>query len=362
MISNSSRMLDLAGVGNSQDIDFNALAVVRADHAIVSDVRDEGGTRVNQHNYLVYFGGRFWAMWSDGRGEPRKPPEEHRDNVPGHDLEGQHVSFATSEDGITWGTTQDLAGEPETGYGWIARGFWVRDGKLLALVARFVGPQSYIGLGLQLHAFKLQETSTPTWQHLGVAFDDAMNNFAPKRLPGGPWMMTRRDHVGDIYFLFGGEKRFDQWESVSLQEREAGELFGEEPYWWSLPDGRLAALFRDNNRSGYLFRAFSDDNGRTWSARVRTNFPDARSKFFGLELSDGRYVLVCNANPRKRDPLTIAVSDDGILFTKLGCLVGGRHVDYPHAIEQDGQLYVAFASAKQTVEVLRVPLSELDRI
>jgi hypothetical protein len=343
-------------------IDFEKLPNVSSRHTIVSDVRNAGGARVNQHNYLVYFADRFWAMWSDGRGEPRKPPDQHRDTVPGHDLEGQHVSFATSDDGVTWSSVIDLAGPPEQGFGWIARGFWVRNGKLLALVSRFVGPKSYTGLGLQLHAFEMEPGQSPAWKHLGVVFDDAMNNFAPKKLPGGPWMMTRRDHRGDIHLLFGGEEGFDQWDSVPLQERHGAELSGEEPYWWILPDGRLAALFRDNNRSGYLYRAFSTDNGRTWTKPVRTNFPDARSKFFGLQLEDCRYVLVSNPHPQKRDPLTIAMSDDGMVFTKMARLVSGRHVDYPHAIEHDGHLYVAFASAKQTVEVLEIRIADLDGI
>jgi hypothetical protein len=104
------------------------------------------------------------------------------------------------------------------------------------------------------------------------------------------------------------------------------------------------------------------DNGRTWSKPVRTNFPDATSKFSGVRLPDGRYVLVSNANPKKRDPLTLAVSRDGIVFNAMGYLVGGRIVDYPHVIEHKGALYVAFATAKQTVEVLRVDVAEVDRL
>ena len=133
-------------------IDFGDLPEIPSRHSIVSDVRDADGTRVNQHNYLAHFGNLFWAMWSDGRGDPRKPSGQHRDTVPGHDLEGQHVSFATSEDRVTWSAVMDLAGVPEPGFGWIARGFWIREGKLLVLVSRFVGPKSYTGLGLQLHA------------------------------------------------------------------------------------------------------------------------------------------------------------------------------------------------------------------
>jgi hypothetical protein len=42
--------------------------------------------------------------------------------------------------------------------------------------------------------------------------------------------------------------------------------------------------------------------------------------------------------------------------------VGGRHVDYPHVIHHEGHLYVAYATAKSTVEVLRVPVAEVDRL
>jgi hypothetical protein len=59
------------------------------------------------------------------------------------------------------------------------------------------------------------------------------------------------------------------------------------------------------------------------------------------------------------DPLTIAVSDDGLVFTKMGYLVGGRHVDYPHVLEHDGHLLIAFSGGKQSVEVLKIPVAML---
>ncbi|MCA9418818.1 MAG: exo-alpha-sialidase, partial [Candidatus Omnitrophica bacterium] len=89
------------------------------------------------------------------------------------------------------------------------------------------------------------------------------------------------------------------------------------------------------------------------------NFPDATSKFNGLQLSDGRFVLVSNANPKKRDPLVLSISDDGMVFNKMGWLIGGRRVDYPHVIEHDGHLLVAFSGAKSTVEVLKIDLKDL---
>ncbi|MCB0599132.1 MAG: hypothetical protein KDD28_33985, partial [Phaeodactylibacter sp.] len=64
----------------------------------------------------------------------------------------------------------------------------------------------------------------------------------------------------------------------------------------------------------------------------------------------------------KRDPLALSISGDGLVFTKMGYLAGGRHVDYPHVIEHGGYLLVAFASAKQTVEVLKIKISDLDNL
>ena len=137
----------------------------------------------------------------------------------------------------------------------------------------------------------------------------------------------------------------------------------EEPYWYLLPDGKnIVGLIRDNGGSKRLLRTFSTDNGESWSRIVTTNFPDATSKFFVLRTSRGYYVMVSNSNPLRRDPLTLAISDDGLVFTDLFYLVGGRHVDYPHMIEHNDQLLIAFSGAKQTMEVLNVSLDDIDRL
>jgi hypothetical protein len=323
----------------------------------VSDVRGADGPRVNQHNYLVHFAGRFWAMWSDGPGVSHGPGK-----VPGHDRADQHVSFATSPDGLAWSGIANLTGRPDPGYGWIARGFWLRDGKLLALASRYQAPD-YHGPGLSLQAWELTSETVPAWRHLGLVFDNAMNNFPPKRLPSGEWMMSRRDGEQKVHFLVGGVAGFDRWQSYPAAAYTVRAERPEEPYWWLLPDNRtIVALYRDNSRSGFLRRGFSTDNGRTWTPAVQTNFPDATSKFSGVRLPDGRYLLVSNPRPRRRDPLTLAVSRDGLVFTALGWLVGGRHVDYPHVMEHEGHVYVAFATLKQTVEVLKIGVAEIDRL
>lgn len=341
-------------------IDFSALPRIESTHAVVSDVEARGG--VNQHNYLVHHDGRYWVMWSDGPGR--------------EDKVGQVVMFATSSDAVSWSKPRMLTPYPpgsdprsphygertSAGFRWIARGFWIRGGDLLAL-ASLDEAGGFFGKSLALHAFRW-EGDDRGWVDLGVVLADAINNFPPQPLPDGRWMMSRRRHdyvTRGVEFAAGGSDALDAWETFPVLG-SSSELKAEEPDWWVLPGGDLCAVFRDNLKRGFLYRSFSRDGGRTWSLPARTNFPDASSKFRGLRLSDGRYVLVSNANPAGRDPLVLAVSRDGLVFDRMGWLVGGRHVDYPHVIEHDGHLLVAFATRKATVEVLKIPLGQLDRL
>lgn len=362
-VGNPGSSLMLAGdwvPADPHTIDFSNLPKVPSQHAIVSDVRPQNG--VNQHNYLVHHAGKFFVMWSDGPGV--------------EDRVGQRVKFATSLDGLKWSEPKYLTPVPPgsgedsefynmrttKGFRWISRGLWQRDGELLAL-ASLDEAAGFFGPSLALHAFRFN-AADETWEPLGVISDNSINNFPPKRLPNGEWMMSRRPFdykKAGVSFLVGGTKGIDQWESYPVLG-SSSELAAEEPLWWVLPDGNLMALFRDNRKSGYLYRSFSIDEGQTWSKPIQTNFPDATSKLNGLRLSDGRYVLVSNANPRKRDPLVLSTSGNGMVFDTMGYLVGGRRVDYPHVIEHEGHLLVAFAGGKQTVEVLKIRIADLDII
>ena len=360
----SRLMLSLASVGGqSGRIVYADLPRVPSQHVVLNDVRERGGRWVHQHAYLAHDGDRYWAMWSDGPGAPRHgiSPEQHRNVVPGHDLAGTRVSYATSNDGVRWSQPMDLSGPPRKDrFGWIARGFWIRNDSLLALASHFHAP-GYPGKGLSLEAFRWDKTGDQ-WLPHGTVQDDTLNNFPPKRLPHGPWMMSRRDHRRQVTVMVGGVTAFDSW-TIRPLASFGGQQQPEEPYWYLLPDGKsLVGLIRDNRGSKRLLRTFSSDNGRTWSSLVRTNFPDATSKFFVLRTSRGYYVLVSNSNPAGRDPLTLAVSQDGLVFTHLFYLVGGRHVDYPHMLEHNGHLWIAFSGAKQTVEVLKVALSAVDQL
>ncbi|MFO1451794.1 MAG: hypothetical protein U1F61_26765, partial [Opitutaceae bacterium] len=235
----SSRMLAGAWVPSDPGaIDFSRLPRIPVEHAVVSDVSARKG--VNQHNYLAHFAGRFWAMWSDG---PRI-----------EDFAGQVVKYSTSLDGLAWTEPKMLTGYPpqsgpdsphyntrdKEGFRYFARGFWVREGQLLALVA-MDDTGGFFGEKLELRALRWNE-SEKTWDEAGIVQSNAINNFPPQRLPNGAWAMTRRKHdyqTSGVELLIGGVERMDRWISHPVVRGGVSDsaLKAEEPIWYALPSG-----------------------------------------------------------------------------------------------------------------------------
>jgi hypothetical protein len=360
----SALMLDLPDSGTDPRIDFAKLPVLGGRHAVVST--PDAAWQFRLHNYLAHHDGRYWCFWSHG------PVIE--------DQARQHLRYATSRDGLAWSEPQVLAGAPREGFGYIARGFWQREGELLALASLFEAP-GYDGGALELVAFRWNAQQN-AWQPAGRVYDNALNNFAPKKLASGEWMMSRRASDRSVSLLIGGVTAIDDWQVVPFSAyRAADGSRPEEPYWWTLPGGAMVGVFRDNNKSGRLLRSFSNDNGRTWTPLVRTNFPDATSKFNTLRTSRGYWVMISNPNPARRNPLCLSASRDGLVFTRMARLpipdtlagiewatdsrhatAGYESLQYPHVIEHDGSLLIAYSRRKQTVEVVKIPLSEVDAL
>jgi hypothetical protein len=386
--SSLAPMLDLAGVGQDPTkINYSRLPVVKGEHALVTqgpyhqrgmeavvfdlaDVNDPSKWNFRLHSYLAHFEGKYWMMWSHGR-----QVEDHPT---------QHLRYATSDDGIKWSAPRIIAGPPiRDGFRYISRGLWVRDGKLLALASydeaySEEGRVRFFGKSLQLHAWEWQPGARD-WQPLGPIAKGAINNFPPAKMPNGEWGMICRGpgYDRDVFMLSGGIESPASWRrSPIVTEVPADGFRPEEPDWWTLPDGRLLGLFRDNSRSGRFYRAVSADNGRSWSAPTKTNFPDATSKFFCLRTSRGFYAMVSNPNPKSRNPLGISTSSDGVTFTRMGRLPipvspeGGAFdaahtsgtVQYPHVIEHDGHLLICYSRLKTGIEVIKVSLDEVERL
>jgi hypothetical protein len=333
-------------------IDFDALPKLAGEHAVVCPVTDE--LKFQLHDYLIHHDGKYWCMFSHG------PVVE--------DVPTQFVSYATSDDGLAWSAPRPVMPRPAAPYAYIARGFWLRDGELLALVAHFRDKGAFgVNKELKLEAY-VWDKAADAWKFKGVLYEDAINNYAPQRLASGEWMTTRRDARFNVYMLAGGVKAISDWQSFPVVKRlEVPKFSPDEPFWWQLPDGRLHALFRDNGGSSRLYQAFSSDDGRTWTKPRITNFPNASSKCYPMKLASGAWALISNANPKwARREMYLSLSEDGLTFTKMARLVipsaKATTFQYPHAIEHDGHLLIVFSQKKMQSEVLKVPLASIEAL
>ena len=80
--------------------------------------------------------------------------------------------------------------------------------------------------------------------------------------------------------------------------------------------------------------------------------------YAGQVALEARHAVICPPDP------AWTTSEDGRVFTRLALLsipsARPATLQYAHAIERDGHLFIAFSRNKATIEVLRLPLSDLD--
>ena len=321
----------------------------------------QGGWQFNLHSYITWYRGRFWAIWSSG----------HVDEDSGNQI----VRYSSSTDGHHWAPSQVLADDPDgpdrPGL-WIARGVFVLDGRLQALAAYNEGSRSTPEGRESWHNLRLVrfEWTGKAWVRRGTFVDNCMNNYPP-RLLGERLFMTCRDSFARMCTALAGSSTGDNWTLTRLPGAPPGDRMSE-PSWYLDRDGVAHLIFRDGRGSKFLYHATSTDQGRTWSAPVRTNYPDATSKNIAGRLANGWYFLINNPNPKGRDPLAISFSRDGWVFSDPRALRKGapaqrfpgraksvRSFQYPHVLEKDGSLWVIYSTNKEDIEISEFKLADL---
>ncbi len=108
---------------------------------------------------------------------------------------------------------------------------------------------------------------------------------------------------------------------------------------------RVLAYFRARG-SGKLKSAFVDILKNQWGEIRTLDLPNSDSTIDALRLDDGRVLLVYNHDGAMRNPLSIAISDDGYSFRKLREIEdeAGHDFSYPSLIRaHDGTFYLSYS-------------------
>jgi hypothetical protein len=322
----------------------------------------ENESQFNLHSYIAWHGGLFIAAWSSS-----KIHEEDPD---------QHILFATSKDGHTWSAPRILARDPDGPQGpkrWITRGLFADRGKLYALGA-LVSSADYGKRGKDVVwkdlALMRYQWSGKEWEPLGPYAENCMNNFPPERL-GARLFMACRDRHMDLFTATADPSDPTQWTYTRMTMPPPFDHL-DEPSWFESPDHVAHMIIRDNLRSHKLIHSYSRDAGQTWSLPVHTNYPDATSKNFTGRTSTGWFYLINNPNAERRDPLAISFSRDGWTFDhpvavrkgapqpRFGRKPAAGSLQYPHAMEHNGSLWVIYSTNKEDIQITEIRLADLD--
>lgn len=349
----------------------------------------ETGT-FNLHGFLRYYKGVLFASWDN----------HARDE----NTSGQHGVFRYSTDeGKTWSEQKRLfppladyvpasvAKVPKPFQ--TSQGFAEIDGKLYAVtcvdralrekVYRF-NEVSRTRIGLLACEVRVDGTVGPVFW---------LSDESPKPEPGYPSIPAGNPSLVaklNAYFkepsnlpqlLF----RPRQWPDSDDEHRMT-----EPTQPWRLDNGTWVRLYRNQgtvhattraeieaSRPRRHYASFSFDDGKTWSAPTRTNFPDTGARANSGQLPDGQFYVINNpltmsARQGGRQMLAISLSKDGLIFDRMAVIKfgtpgqryegkskGAGGFQYPHSEVVGEHLWVIYSVNKEDVEVTRIPLAEL---
>ena len=347
--------------------------------------RPETEWTYSHHPHLASFGGRLFAIWSNGRRDEDAP--------------GQRVLLSTSEDFHTWSPPTPLLDAQPGMHGELvltAAGFHQHAGRLIAYVGSYEyrpecldrgqrqpGDSGHTGTTLlAMSTADGARWTGPVDLHLPI-----VPNHGPQRTASGRLIIS-----GNISFPFTDDPSgLAGWRMAGIYPAGMadGIVDDSESFWrvqaamgwpaglcegsfFQTDDGVLHMLLRSQTERLWLTE--SRDDGATWSAPAPSGFSDNATKFHFGRLPDGRFFYVGCPDPEprwRRSPLVVSLSSDGARFDRHGILADtpyarradgmhkGGEYGYPHTLVHAGALHVIVSRQKEGVEALRVPLDAL---
>ncbi len=380
-----------AGMPEADGVGAGFPVLESAHHALVfAGDRDVGA--YNHHSRLTWHHGCFHAMWSN--------------HPHGEDGPGQRVLHAVSADGQAWGPTTVLfppptAVRPSEAQGAVLTAFrWVAiESRLFAIAGCHVNV-GYCDFD-ETHFSPVRDADHPSRARRGYASlarevygagdygpvfavdEDRLESAEIESLPcSASSVASAVARLCDVLTSSEGMPPWDFRGRLGFPRAVDGHRLCE-PTVYRARDARRIMLLRDTRYSHRLYVSTSVD-GRAWQSGEPTDIPDSPSLTDSVRLADGTILLIGNQmapafdNPAAghygRDPLTIAVSKDGICFDRafaLRCggqswrvppsdVIGrGGGGQYPSARIHEHTLYVQYSMGKEDIWVSAISLDAL---
>jgi hypothetical protein len=352
---------------NHKDEAKLGLRTVKGEHQVLYRATEDSYKFCHEQNIAVY-NDKLYVMWSNGITH-----ESHN---------GQRILYSHSKDGVQWSKPAVLA-EDHDGPGplaCISAGFHAHGDTLVAYYTAIV--ENRPGIDDKNALFYLTSKDGRTWSRPQKL---AQSSFleGPRRLPNGRLLMNgqwasqqpRLRYTDSADGIAG-------WKDGKIAEVK--DIFSfPEPSWFIRADGTIVMIFRTKSGDPWIYASVSKDNGESWTKPVKTNFPDATARAFAGNLPDGTAFIISNPSrvPSKthpsigrRNPLTIALSNDGVLFDRAFVIrseetsmrfKGINKLDgwqYPSAVVWKDHLYVAYSINKEDEGVTRIDLRDLQAV
>ena len=343
------------------------LSAIAAEHQICYRAV-QGEYQFCHHPNLAVWNNKLYLMWSNG-----KIHEDHN---------GQRVLYSFTENGDQWNDPKVLCEDPD-GPGplaCVAAGWHPAAERMVAYYTAL--PERRPGIDPRNVLYYLTSEDGLKWS-LPQRLAQGFYIEGPRSLPDGRLIMNGQWPYRQPRLRFSDNSDgISDWKDGVIPEVEGVYSFPE-PSWFVRSDGSLVTIFRTRSGDFSIYASQSLDRGDTWSTPVKTEFPDATARAFSGNLPSGAAFVISNPsitpdnnhpNIGSRNPLTIALSADGTVFTHAWIIrseptrmrfQGVNKLDgwqYPAATVWGDALYIAYSINKEDIGVSKIKLTDLEII
>lgn len=170
----------------------------------------------------------------------------------------------------------------------------------------------------------------------------------PLYLPDGRIILPMYDDREGGSFMYISDDRGTTWHRSAPIPGPGSHI---QPTLFQKRDSSIVAFMR-NDEPRLILQSRSTDRGETWTEAEATSLPNPNAGCDLVALSDGRLVLAFNDSPRRRSPLSVALSEDeGETWPlKVDLETDDAEFSYPSIIlARDGLIHLSYTWRRKAI-------------